>query len=171
MSPLRPWATHRDVALLISRTVVGSYLAAHGAQKLFGSFGGSGIDAAAAGFERLGLRPGWLFARVASVSELAGGMLTVAGAADPVGPVVLVGTMLVASSTHRKKGPFTARGGYELPLTNLAAALALAVAGPGRLSVDGLLGLRVTGRVVRSVMIGAAAVSTASLGMVLLAES
>ncbi len=61
----------RNVALLSSRAVLGSYLAAHGAQKLFGSFDGPGIDAAAAGFHHIGLRPGSIFARVASVSELA----------------------------------------------------------------------------------------------------
>ena len=120
--------------------MLGSYLAAHGAQKLFGSFDGPGIDAAAAGFHHIGLRPGSIFARVASVSELAGGVLTATGAGDPLGPIILAGTMAVASSTHRTSGPFSAKGGYELPQTNLA--LALAVTGPGKLSVDRLTGRR-----------------------------
>jgi putative oxidoreductase len=72
---------------------------------------------------------------VAGVSELGGGLLTAAGIADPLGPLTLIGTMAVASATHRAKGPLAARGGFELPLTNLAAAAALAAAGPGRLSV------------------------------------
>ncbi len=157
----------RNLALLTSRAVLGSYLAAHGAQKLFGSFDGPGIDAAAAGFHHIGLRPGSIFARVASVSELAGGVLTATGAGDPLGPIILAGTMAVASSTHRTSGPFSAKGGYELPLTNLAAALALAVTGPGRLSVDRLTGRRLPTSLTRVVTAGAVAVAAVSLGMVL----
>lgn len=67
----------RNVALLASRSVLGGYLAAHGAQKMFGSFGGPGIEAAAAGFEHLGLRPGAVFARVAAAAEIGGGMMMV----------------------------------------------------------------------------------------------
>ncbi len=156
-----------NLALLTSRAVLGSYLAAHGAQKLFGSFDGPGIDAAAAGFHHLGLRPGSIFARVASISELAGGILTAAGAADPLGPIVLAGTMAVASSTHRANGPFTAKGGFELPLTNLAAAITLAATGPGRLSVDGLTGRRLPTPLTRLVTAGAVAVAAASAAMVL----
>jgi putative oxidoreductase len=69
--------------------------------------------------------------------------------------------MAVASATHRASGPFSANRGYELPATNLAAALALAAAGPGRYSLDGLTGLRlprvVTGIVVAGAVAGAAA--------------
>lgn len=157
----------RDAALLASRSVLGGYLAAHGAQKLFGAFGGRGIEATAAGFERLGLRPGAVFARVAAASELGGGLLTAAGAAHPIGPVALAGTMAVASSTHRANGAFAAKGGFELPLTNFAAAVALAVTGPGRLSVDGLTGARLPRSLTRLAVAGAVATSMASLAMVL----
>ena len=102
-----------------------------------------------------------------SVSELAGGILTVTGVADPLGPIVLAGTMAVASSTHRANGPFTAKGGFELPLTNMAAALALAVTGPGRLSIDALTGRRLPTPITRVVTAGAVAVAAASLAMVL----
>jgi len=132
----------RDLALLTGRLVLGGYLAAHGAQKLFGSFDGYGIEATSAGFDRLGLQPGGFFARVAGVSELGGGVLVALGAAQPVGPAVLAGTMAVASSTHLDNGPFSTKSGYELPLTNLATALALGVAGPGSLSFDRLTGFR-----------------------------
>ena len=64
------------------------------------------------------------------------------GAGDPIGPMALAGTMAVASSTHRANGPFSANGGYELALTNMAAALALAATGPGKLSFDGATGFR-----------------------------
>jgi putative oxidoreductase len=122
----------RNAALLASRLVVGSYLAVHGAQKLFGAFGGGGLDRTAAGFHRIGLRPGKQMAAAAGLSELGGGLLTAAGIADPAGPLAIMGTMAVAATTHRAKGPLSAKGGFELPLTNFAAAAALAAAGPGR---------------------------------------
>jgi putative oxidoreductase len=123
----------RDVTLLGTRLVLGSYLAVHGAQKLFGAFGGSGLDRAGAGFERIGLTPGKPMAALAGAAELGGGLLTAAGAADPAGPLAIIGAMTVASATHRANGPLAAKGGFELPLTNLAAAAALAATGPGRL--------------------------------------
>jgi len=122
----------RDAALLGARLVLGAYLAVHGAQKLFGSFGGAGLDRAGAGFERIGLRPGREMAMAAGITELGGGLLTAAGIADPAGPLAIMGAMSVAATTHRAKGPLAAKGGFELPLTNLAAAAALAAAGPGR---------------------------------------
>jgi putative oxidoreductase len=83
-----------------------------------------------------------------------------AGLASPVGPAAIAGTMVVASATHRASGPFAANRGYELPATNLAVALALAAAGPGRYSLDGLTGLRlhrvITGIVVAGAVAGAA---------------
>jgi len=112
--------------------VVGSYLAVHGAQKLFGAFGGPGLDKAGAGFHRIGLRPGKHMAAAAGITELGGGILTAAGIADPAGPLAIMGAMTVAATTHRAKGPLNARGGFELPLTNLAAAATLAAVGPGK---------------------------------------
>jgi putative oxidoreductase len=157
----------RDVSLIAARAVLGGYLAAHGAQKLFGWFGGRGMAATVASFDRMGLRPAPLMARVAAVSELAGGALTAAGAAYPLGPVALAGTMSVAASTHRANGPFAANGGFELPLTNMAAALALAVAGPGRYSIDALSGRSLPRPVVGLVAAGAAAAAAGCLTMVL----
>lgn len=159
--------TSRDIALLTGRVVLGGYLAAHGAQKLFGSFDGPGIEAAAAGFDHIGLKPGSIFARIAAISELGGGALTAAGAATPLGPVTLTATMVVAAATHRANGPFAAKGGYELALTNAAATAAFAVAGPGRLSVDGLLGRRLPRTLTRLVIAGAVVASGASLAKVL----
>jgi putative oxidoreductase len=150
----------RDITLLAGRAVLGGYLAAHGAQKLFGAFGGHGIEPTAAAFERLGLRPGRVTATAAGLSELGGGLLTVAGLASPAGPAATTGTMAVASATHRANGPFAANRGYELAATNLAAALTLAATGPGRYSLDGLTGLRLprvlTGLVVAGAVAGAA---------------
>src|SRR5579885_2281061 len=103
----------RSVGLLGLRAVVGGYLAAHGAQKLFGALDGPGLAKAGAGFERMGLRPGKQFATPA------------AGLAHPLGPIMIAGSMAVASTAHAGNGPMSASGGYELPLTNLAAALTL----------------------------------------------
>jgi putative oxidoreductase len=125
----------RNVLLLGARAVVGGYLTVHGAQKLFGVFGGPGLDKAAAGFERIGLAPGRQMAALAGATELGGGLLTAAGIADPAGPLAIIGAMTVASATHRANGPLAAKGGFELPLTNLAAAAALAATGPGRFRI------------------------------------
>jgi putative oxidoreductase len=121
----------RSIGLFITRVIFGSYLAVHGAQKLFGSFGGHGLDATSAGFESLGLKPGRLMATVAGASELGGGVLTATGIADPLGPLVIAGTMVVASTVHRKQGALMQSGGFELPLTNFATAVALLSAGSG----------------------------------------
>jgi len=159
------------LVVLAARLVLGGYLAAHGAQKLFGAFGGPGIGPTVAGFDRLGLRPAPVMARVAALSELGGGVLTAAGAAHPVGPVALAGTMAVASATHRAKGAFAAKGGFELPLTNAAAAMVLAVAGPGRYSLDGLTGRSLPKPLARLMAAGVAASAGACVAMLLRAAA
>jgi putative oxidoreductase len=136
----------RDLAVLGGRLVLGGYLAAHGAQKLFGAFDGPGLGPVSKGFEHIGLRPGKVMAAAAGVSELGGGLLTATGLLNPLGPLALTGTMAVASTTHRANGPFAQKGGYELALTNLAGALVLASTGPGRFSMDSLLGVKVPTR-------------------------
>jgi putative oxidoreductase len=157
----------RDAALLGTRLVLGGYLAAHGAQKLFGWFDGPGLDAAGAGFDHIGLHPGRPMAAVAGLSEFGGGLLTMAGLADPLGPVALAGTMAVASTVHRESGPLSAKGGFELPLTNLGTALALAVSGPGRYSVDGITGRRLTRGSTRLLLLAAAVASAGPIAMLL----
>lgn len=123
----------RHFGLLIARVVFGCYLAVHGAQKLFGSFNGSGPDKTGGFFEQIGIRPGKPMAYLAGASELTGGVLTATGIADPLGPIILAGTMAVASTTHREKGPLARDGGFELPLTNMAMAIALMSSGTGAL--------------------------------------
>ena len=71
-------------------------------------------------------------AALAGATELGGGLLTAAGVADPAGPLAIMGAMTVASATHRASGPLAANRGFELPLTNLAIAAALAASGPGQ---------------------------------------
>jgi len=155
----------RDVMLLGTRLVLGSYLAVHGAQKLFGSFGGPGLERAGAGFDRIGLTPGKPMAALAGATELGGGLLTVAGVADPAGPLAIIGAMTVASATHRASGPLAANRGFELPLTNLAAAAALAAAGPGRFRIGPPLSRRLT----TAVVAGGGVMAAASLAKMLTA--
>jgi len=123
----------RTLGLLGLRITVGGYLAVHGAQKLFGAFGGHGLDGTGQFFEGIGLKPGRELAALAGAGEFGAGLLTAAGVAHPLGPVAAGGVMAVASSTHIPKGPLAMNGGFELPLTNLAALLAIASAGPGPL--------------------------------------
>ncbi|HEY8059608.1 MAG TPA: DoxX family protein, partial [Acidimicrobiales bacterium] len=105
-----------DAALLGLRWIVGGYVAAHGAQKMFGSLDGPGLDRAGEHFEEgLDLAPGREMAATAAGSELVGGVLTAVGLGGPLGPMALIGTMAVATQTaHRGKGPFVADGGPEL---------------------------------------------------------
>lgn len=149
----------RNTGLLGLRLTLGGYLAVHGAQKLFGSFDGPGLDRVAMGFDKMGLRPGKAMAALAGGSEFFGGLLTAAGLASPVGPVALAGAMTVAATVHSEKGPMSQKGGYELALTNLAAALALAGAGPGRLSLDALLGRRLPKPIRALTVVGGAALT------------
>jgi len=156
----------RDAALLSLRLTLGGYLAAHGAQKLFGSLDGPGLDKAAVGFEHLGLKPGKAFAALAGGSEFVGGILTAAGAVEPVGPISIGGAMLVASVTHADKGPFGQKGGFELPASFLAASVALAGTGPGRYSFDGVTGLRLPKSLTRLAVLGAVALTGYSAAQV-----
>ena len=128
--------------LLIARLVFGLLMAAHGAQKLFGWFGGHGLAAVGGMFESLGFRPGRLFAIAAGAAELGSGMLIAFGFLGPVGPALMLSVMIVAAiSVHWQNGLFSMSNGIELPLLYGAAAAALALTGPGTYSHDALLGL------------------------------
>jgi putative oxidoreductase len=153
----------RSIGLFITRIIFGGYLAVHGAQKLFGSFGGHGLDATGVGFEGLGMRPGKVMAGIAGASELGGGILTATGIADPLGPLAIAGTMVVASTVHRKQGPLSQKGGFELPLTNFAVAVGLLSSGPGRLR----LGPHLSRRLTRLSVVAGAALAGYSLNQLL----
>ena len=134
----------RSIGVLIVRLVVGGLLAGHGAQKLFGAFGGQGLDRTAGWLESVRLRPGAPWARLAGGSELLGGLLTMLGFLNPLGPIAGIGAMAMAwAKVHLGKPVWVTSGGPELPLTNMAVLSAITIAGPGRLSVDGLLGIHV----------------------------
>ena len=135
-----------EIGLLLIRLVVGGTLAAHGAQKLFGWFGGFGIAGTGGWLESMGFRPGKLQAGISGLSELGGGLLLAAGLLTPLGAAAIAGVMLVAvASVHLDKGFFNGAGGYEFNAVLAATALALAFTGPGELSLDHALGLNLDG--------------------------
>lgn len=134
----------RDLGVLALRLTMGGLLAGHGAQKLFGSFEGPGLEGTAGWLESMGFKPGDKWAMMAGGSEFGGGMLTALGFMHPLGPIATVGAMGVgARHAHRGKPIWVTSGGAELPVTNMAIAVALSMVGPGRYSLDHMLGIRV----------------------------
>ena len=130
------------LALLIARLVLGLGVAAHGAQKLFGWFGGYGIKGTGGFFEGLGFRPGAFFAIAAGLGEFSGGLLTALGLGGPFGPALIIAVLLVAILTvHLGHGFFVSKNGAELPLAYISGSLILMFAGPGVYSIDALVGL------------------------------
>jgi putative oxidoreductase len=132
--------------LLLLRVVAGLTMAAHGTQKLFGWFGGHGLDATAEAFDSMGLRPGRRNALLAGASEAGGGALLMAGLATPVAGAALIGTMVQAVRTvHLDKGPWNADGGWEYNAVLIATVAGIVEHGPGPLSLDHALGLKLSG--------------------------
>ena len=132
-----------DIGLLILRLAVGGLLAGHGSQKLFGWFSGPGLKGTAGWLESMGLKPETPWATAASASELGGGVLTTLGFLHPLGPLGTMGAMIMATvKAHWGKPIWGSKGGAELPVLNMAAALALTLTGPGRFSLDHVLGIR-----------------------------
>ena len=145
----------RDVGLLVMRVGVGGTLVAHGAQKLFGWFGGGGISGTGAMFDQIGFKPGKANAIAAGLGEAGGGALLALGLATPAAGGAAAGTMAVAASMHAPQGFFSTSGGLEYPAVLGVAATALALTGPGELSVDGLLGHTLNRHWMRAVALGA----------------
>ena len=131
-----------DLGLLVLRVLFGAAIAAHGAQKLFGWFGGYGLKGTGGFFEGLGFRPGTLFAAAAGLSEFGGGILFALGLFTPLGSAAILAAMLVAIvSVHLKNGFFTMNNGIELPLLYAISAVGVSLSGPGSISLDAAFGL------------------------------
>lgn len=134
------------LARLLGRLTLGGIFFAHGTQKLFGWFGGSGPDATAEMMDKLGMRPGKPNALAAGSAETAGGLGIALGAFTPAAAAALIATMITAIRTvHLQKGFFNTEGGYEFNLSLIAALLILVDGGPGSPSLDSTLDLDDTG--------------------------
>src|ERR687889_1438157 len=132
-----------EAAPMIVRVVQGSLMAGHGAQKLFGSFGGPGLEGTRGFMEMLGMRPGRAWAYLAGLSEFGGGVLTALGLLKPLGPLGIIASMSMATRrAHWGKPIWVTEGGAELPVLNIAISTALMIREPDAFSLDRLLGLR-----------------------------
>ncbi len=132
--------------MAVLRIVVGALFIGHGAQKLFGAFGGGGIEATASAFEKLGMAPGRLHATLAGLAELGGGALLALGLLVPFAAAALIGVMTVAIiAVHARNGIWVTENGFEYNLVLIAGVFALAGVGPGAWSLDHLLGLSLSG--------------------------
>jgi putative oxidoreductase len=130
-----------DLGLLLMRLAVGLILAGHGAQKLFGWFGGGGLAGTTTWLGSMGLRPARFWAVMAGLSEFGGGLLLAVGLLDPLGSFGIIAAMLMAILlVHRGKGLWNNQGGMEVPLIIAAVALGLGLTGPGVYSLDATLG-------------------------------
>jgi putative oxidoreductase len=135
-----------DTGRLIARATIGGIFVGHGTQKLFGWFGGPGLEGTAQMMESLELRPGHHQALAASLAETAGGALLALGALTPLAAAMLTGSMATAiRKVHVDNGFWITDGGYEYNLALIAGAQALVDAGPGSPSVDEGLGLNLKG--------------------------
>ena len=127
--------------MALVRTLLGGLMIGHGAQKLFGWFGGHGPEGTGQYFESLGLRPGRRNALVAGAAEAGGGALLALGLMTPLGAAAVTGSMATAIATvHAPRGPWVTEGGWEYNAVVIAAAAAITEAGPGPLSLDAARG-------------------------------
>jgi putative oxidoreductase len=133
----RVLSTDAGLGPLALRIPVGLIFAAHGAQKLFGWFGGYGLAGTGQFFDSVGLSPGTLMALLAGGAEFFGGLALVVGLLVRPAAASLAVAMLVAIlAVHGSKGFFLASNGYEYALALFTASLSLLISGAGRFSLD-----------------------------------
>ncbi|GAA0854592.1 DoxX family protein [Aliiglaciecola litoralis] len=129
--------TESGFGALALRVPVGMIFIAHGAQKLFGSFGGYGLEGTGQFMASIGLEPGYLMALLAGAGEFFGGLFILLGLLTRPSALVLAITMLVAIfAVHFQNGFFMSNGGYEFGLALLAASVSLFFSGAGKVSLD-----------------------------------
>jgi putative oxidoreductase len=129
-----------NIGLLIIRLVIGVLFIGHGAQKLFGSFGGYGLKGTGGWFESIGIKPGVTMALFAGLAEFIGGILFILGLLTPLAGILIAGTMFMAIvKVHAPNGLWATANGYEFNLTLLAVAIGVALIGPGQFALDAFL--------------------------------
>ncbi|MGW7101817.1 DoxX family protein [Streptomyces sp. NPDC054883] len=131
-----PLCHRKDLGLLALRLGTGGVLIAHGTQKLFGWFGGGGLEGTAMAMEHMGFAPARPSAIAAGLGEAGGGALLALGLATPAAGAAAAGAMAGAVSVHAPAGFFAQGGGFEYPAFLGFVAATLGLAGPGRLSLD-----------------------------------
>jgi putative oxidoreductase len=142
--------------LTVLRVIVGALFVGHGTQKLFGWFGGHGLEGTGQFMETLGLKPGRRQALASGAAEAGGGALLALGLLTPVAVAALIGVLSTAIKTvHLEHGPWATDNGYEYPLALIAALVAIADVGPGDISLDRALDIEVSGPVVALLALGA----------------
>ncbi|MDX3529640.1 DoxX family protein [Streptomyces sp. ID05-39B] len=151
----------RDLGLLLLRLGTGGVLMAHGAQKLFGWFGGHGLEGTGQFMESVGYAPGRASATAAGLAETGGGALLALGLATPAAGAAAAGAMAGASAVHVPNGFFAQSGGYEYAASLGLTAAGLAVTGPGRLSLDHAVGHTVNRNWMVPAALGVTAAATA----------
>lgn len=131
-----------SIAQLILRATFGGLMAGHGAQKLFGWFGGKGFTATIGLLKSLGFKPAGFWALLGVLGEFGGGLLLVLGLLTPLGALGVFASMLMAVlKFHWSKGFWAAKGGYEYPLILAVLGFVLGLLGPGSYSLDALFGI------------------------------
>ncbi|MEH7350495.1 DoxX family protein [Gottfriedia acidiceleris] len=129
-----------NIGLLLIRLVVGILFIGHGAQKLFGWFGGYGLKGTGGWFDSIGMKPGVTIALIAGLAEFIGGILFAIGLLTPVAGILIAGTMAMAIiKVHAPNGIWATSNGYEYNLTLLVVAISVVLTGPGKYALDTFL--------------------------------
>jgi putative oxidoreductase len=158
-------SSYLALGLCVLRVVAGLTISAHGAQKLFGWFEGSGYSGTVKMQERIGLKPARVWAYLVIIGELGGGLSLALGLLTPLGAAGIIGAMFMAiSKAHWKNGFFNSKRGLEFPLQILSAAVAIGLIGPGSYSLDALLGIRLPSPVL-FIVLAAAALAVDLIGL------
>jgi putative oxidoreductase len=129
-----------NFGLLIIRLVIGILFMGHGAQKLFGWFGGYGLKGTGGWLESIGMKPGVTMALLAGLTELVGGILFASGLLTPLAGIMIAATMVIGiAKVHGPNGIWATSNGYEYNLVLIAIAIGIALVGPGQYALDALL--------------------------------
>jgi putative oxidoreductase len=135
-APAEAWP-HANKALLLVRLVVGLLFIGHAGQKLFGWFGGQGIEGFTASIAKMGLEPASFWAYFEASAELVGGACLALGLLTPIAAAAIIGDMLVATvKVHLAKGVWSQDGGFEYNLVLIALLVGIGIMGAGRYSLD-----------------------------------